>query len=291
MAVDVYGMVTERIINMLEQGTIPWHRSWTGAGRWAVKRTTGKPYSLLNQLLLGEPGEYLTFKQCKDEGGKIRKGAKSKLVVFWKMLESPMLDDQGHPVVDSEGHNVFKQFPYLQYSNVFHIRDCEGLEPKSYTDETREFDPIEKAEAVIVDYVKRSGVRFAQEDQGRAYYAPSQNRVVLPLKERFTSEAVYYATAFHELTHSTGHASRLNRFSAGSAMFGSDSYSKEELVAELGSAAILHLLGIETDDSVTNNAAYIQNWIQVLKNDKHMIVSAATKAGKAVDLIIPGEVA
>ena len=291
MGIDVYGMVTDRIIGMMEQGIIPWKRPWTGAGRWAIKRTTGEPYSLLNQLLLGEPGEYLTFNQCKKEGGKVKKGAKSKVVVFWKMLDKPRTDSAGHVIVNTEGIPVCEHIPYLQYSNVFHINDCEGLEPKAYTEETRDFNPIEKAESVIADYLGRSGVRLVHRDQGRAFYAPAMDKVILPLREQFTGDEVYYATAFHELTHSTGHASRLNRFAAGMTFFGDESYSKEELVAELGSAAILHLLGIETDGTVQNNAAYIQNWIRALRNDKRLIVSAAGKAGKAVELIVPGAAA
>ena len=287
MGIDVYGMVTERIIGMLEQGIIPWHRPWTGAGRWAIKRTTGEPYSLLNQLLLEKPGEYLTFMQCKKEGGRIKKGAKSKVVVFWKILDRVRTAEDGHTVLDAHGQPVFDHIPYLQYSNVFHIDDCEGLEPKTYTDERREFNPIEKAEAVIADYVARSGIRLFHEEQGQAYYSPAADKVVLPLKEQFTSEAGYYDTAFHELTHSTGHKTRLNRFGEGVMAFGNETYSKEELVAELGSATILHLLGIETDNTVQNNAAYIQNWIRALKNDKRLIVSAAGKADKAVTLIMP----
>lgn len=287
MGIDVYKMVTDRIIGMLEDGIIPWHRPWTGAGRWAVKRATGKPYSLLNQLLLGKPGEYMTWNQCKNEGGNVRKGAKSKVVVFWKILDRPRLDDSGHAVMNAEGRPVCDHIPFLQYSNVFHIDDCEGLEPKSYSERLREFDPIEKAEAAISDYVKRSGVCLEHVHQGRAFYSPADDRVVLPLKEQFTGEPVYYATAFHELTHSTGHRSRLDRFSDGFTFFGDESYSKEELVAELGSATILNLLGIETDGTVQNNAAYIQNWISALRNDKRLIVSAASKADKAVQLILP----
>lgn len=287
---DVYGMVTDRIIAMLEQGVIPWKRPWTGAGRWAIKRTTGEPYSLLNQLLLGKPGEYLSFNQCKKEGGKIKKGAKSKVVVFWKMLDRVKVDGEGHAMVDSEGHPLFDHIPYLQYSNVFHIDDCEGLEPKHYTIETRDFNPIAKAESVIADYTKRSGVQLVHRDQGQAFYSPAMDKVVLPLKETFTGDAEYYSTAFHEITHSTGHKNRLNRFAEGVMAFGNETYSKEELVAELGSATIMHELGIETEGTITNNAAYIQSWIKALRNDKRLIVSAAGKAAKAVEYILPGTV-
>lgn len=98
MGIDVYQMVTDRIIGMLEQGEIPWDKPWTGAGRWAIKRASGKPYSLLNQMLLGNPGEYLSFNECKKLGGKIRKGAKAKIVVFWKMLDKPVEGKDGKAV-------------------------------------------------------------------------------------------------------------------------------------------------------------------------------------------------
>ena len=121
MALDIYQIVTDRIIDMLERNDIPWKRPWTGAGRWAIKRTTGQPYSLLNQMLLEKPGEYLTYKQCQKEGGTIKKGAKSKIVVFWKMLDKPRLDEARQIMTDAEGKTVFDHIPYLQYSNVFHI--------------------------------------------------------------------------------------------------------------------------------------------------------------------------
>lgn len=97
MGIDVYQMVTDRIIAMLEQGNIPWDRPWTGAGRYAIKRASGKPYSILNQMLLGNPGEYLSFNECKKLGGKIKKGAKAKIVVFWKIMDYPETDKGASP--------------------------------------------------------------------------------------------------------------------------------------------------------------------------------------------------
>lgn len=287
MGFDVYQMVTDRIIGMLEQGEIPWDRPWTGAGRYAIKRASGKPYSILNQMLLGNPGEYLSFNECKKLGGKIKKGAKAKIVVFWKMLDKPLEDKDGKPMVTSDGAVRTRCIPFLKYMNVFHIDDCEGIEPKHYTETLRDFNPIDKAEEVIAGYVKRSGITLEHIKQGRAYYSPEMDKVVLPIKEQFTSEAGYYSTAFYELTHSTGHKSRLDRIVAGSFSFGDETYSKEELVAEIGSASLMNLLGIETDGSIRNNAAYIQSWIKALRNDKRLIVSAASKAGKAVELIMP----
>ena len=180
-----------------------------------------------------------------------------------------------------------RSIPFLKYSQVFHIDDCEGITPRHYDETLRDFNPIDKAEEVIAGYVQRSGIILEHAKQGRAYYSPEADKVVLPIKQQFTSEAGYYGTAFHELTHSTGHKSRLDRIVAGSFSFGDETYSKEELVAEIGSASILNMLGIETDSSIRNNAAYIQSWIKALRNDKKLIVSAASKAGKAVEMIAP----
>ena len=124
--------------------------------------------------------------------------------------------------------------------------------------------------------------------QDKAYYSPTVDKIVLPIMEQFPQVAEYYSTAFHEAVHSTGHKSRLNRFTgeAAAAMFGSESYSKEELIAEIGSACIMHDIGIETTGTFRNSAAYIQNWLKVLKNDKRMIVAAASRADKAARLIL-----
>ena len=187
MGIDVYQMVTDRIIAMLEQGEIPWNRPWTGAGNLAIKRASGKPYSLLNQMLPGNPGEYLSFNECKKLGGKIRKGAKAKIVVFWKMLDKPVEGKDGKPVVNANGAVKMRSIPFLKYMNVFHIDDCEGIEPKHYDETLREFNPIDKAEEVIAGYVQRSGITLEHAKQGRAYYSPEADKVVLPIKEQFTS--------------------------------------------------------------------------------------------------------
>ena len=125
---DIYAVITDRIIVQLEKGTIPWKKPWIGVGNsGAVSYSTGKPYSLLNQMLLEEPGEYITFKQVQQAGGKVKKGAKSKMVVFWKSLEKPQKDKAGNDVLDGDGKPLMKSIPYLQYFNVFHISDCEGV--------------------------------------------------------------------------------------------------------------------------------------------------------------------
>lgn len=286
---DIYVMITDRIIAQMEQGVIPWQKPWTGVRSGAISRSTGKPYSLLNQMLLMEPGEYLTFKQCTDEGGKVKKGAKAKIVVFWKIYEKEKRDTNGNIVRDKNGGIVTESIPLLRYFQVFHISECEGIEPKwSDEDKLKPLDPIEQAEATINGYVQRSGVRLEFKKQDKACYKPSIDTISMPLREQFTSPQGFYETLFHETVHSTGHKSRLARFEdgVGAAAFGSQSYSKEELVAEIGAAALLHTLGIETPESVKNAAAYVQSWLRVLKNDNKFIVSAASRAEKAVNLIV-----
>lgn len=286
---DIFAVVTDRIIAELESGIIPWNRPWTGVSEGAIRRSNGKPYSLINQLLLGKPGEYLTFKQCKDEGGKVKKGAKSKMVVFWKVLHREKKDASGNVIRDENGLPVDDPIPMLRYYNVFHIDDCDGIQPK-YTAEhlPTTVSPVERAEEIIAEYSGRAKLTIEHSKQNRAFYSPSRHLVSLPLMEQFEDTAGYYETAFHELTHSTGHKSLLNRFSEndGAAAFGSESYSKEELVAEIGACGILHELGLETTKSFRNNAAYIQSWLSALKNDKRLIVSAAGRAEKAIRLIL-----
>lgn len=286
---DIYAAVTDRIIAELESGIIPWNRPWTGVTTGAIRRSNGKPYSLINQMLLGKPGEYLTFKQCQDEGGKVKKGARSKMVVFWKVIHRDKKDADGNVVRNKDGLPVDDPIPMLRYFNVFHIDDCEGIEPKYTADQLPEMaSPVERAEEIIADYASRAKLTIEHSKQNEAYYSPSRHLVSLPLMEQFEDTAGYYDTAFHELTHSTGHKTLLNRFSeeSGSAAFGSTSYSKEELVAEIGACGIVHELGLETAKSFRNNAAYIQSWLKALKNDKRMIVSAASRAEKAMKLIL-----
>ena len=278
MGVNVYQIVTDRIIAELEKGIIPWERPWTGVREGAYSRATGKPYSLLNQLLLGKPGEWLTYKQAQEAGGQVRKGEKGSVVVFWK------IDAKADKDKDT-GEMKVKQFPILKYYYVFHTDQCDGIEQKHKEPVFTSLDPIAEAERVLNDYSARCHVPIIHEKSNRAFYRPSEDAIHLPLMEQFTRQAEYYSVAFHESVHSTGHKSRLNRLD-NSARFGSEVYSKEELVAEIGAATILNELGIETDSSFRNSAAYVQSWLHALKDDPKMIVSAAGKAEKAVKLIL-----
>lgn len=274
---DVYQEVTDRITAQLEQGIIPWHKPWIVSGKaCAISRSTGKAYSLLNQLILGKPGEYATFAQIQKEGGRVKKGEKAAQVVFWRWLD----------VEDEEKSGEMKKIPLLKSFAVFHIDQCEGLKPKHDTTAAAQtLEPDAAADAIISDYLTRSGVKLVHQEGDRAYYRPSTDSVTLPTLAQFKELAEYYSTAFHELTHSTGHSSRLNRLTK-TACFGSEDYSKEELVAEIGAAALVNHVGLETSSSFRNSAAYVQSWLKALRDDKRLIVSAAGQAEKACNLIL-----
>lgn len=276
---DIYQAVTDRIIAQLEQGNIPWHKPWGGIiNDGAYNRISKKPYSLLNQMLLSQTGEYATFKQWNELGGKIKKGEHPEIVVFWKMLETEEQND--------DGKVVKKTIPMLRYINVYHISQIDGVEPIGV--EMVGHKPIEEAEKIIADYDNREAITMKDVIGDKAFYAPLRDYLQVPVKEQYTDINEYYSTKFHEMIHSTGHKSRLNRFAENTAIapFGSEDYSKEELVAEIGSACLMNYIGIDTDKTLRNSAAYIQSWLKALRNDKRMIVSASGKAQKAVEYII-----
>ena len=274
---DIYSQITDRIITALEQGVILWHKPWIGGSSGCISYSTGKPYSLLNHILLGgQSGEYITFKQATLAGGHVRKGEKSKFVVFWKPYEK----------LDEETGEITKHF-YLKYYNVFHLDQCEGISSRwaSSVHPATDLEPDAAADAVIRDYKDRSGITLQITESDRAYYRPSTDTVVVPQLSQYQTQAEFYSTLFHELTHSTGHHSRLDRITDVAA-FGSHEYSKEELCAELGAAFLVNHCGLESEASFRNNAAYIQGWLKALKNDKRLIVSAAGQAERAVNLIL-----
>ena len=280
MAKSVYEMVTERIINQLEKGIVPWRKPWTGIKGGAYNRISKKSYSLLNQMLLKHEGEYATYNQWESLGGHVRKGEKSEIVVFWKI----------QPIEETkeDGTKETKQVPILRYFNVFHISQVEGVEPLT-KDDLKSIEPIEKAESVLHDYWSREGIEVKHIGGDEAYYSPSRDLIRLPLFDQFTDANEYYSTAFHESVHSTMKESRCNRAEDRKGKlvaFGSNDYSKEELIAEIGSASLMNIIGIETGKTFQNSTAYIQSWLSVLQNDVKFIVSASSKAEKAVNYIL-----
>ena len=290
MKANVYQMVTDRIIAQMEKGIIPWHKPWHGIrsnnpAEWAINYDSRKAYSLLNQFLLGEAGEYLTFAQIQKHGGRIIKGEKSKMVVFYTQLikENPdKLDADGNPKVE--------RIPVLRYYNVWHIKQTEGIESKTETSAPVEstIKPEEAADAIVDGYMTSANhPKLIVKISDEAFYRPSTDEVVVPQMNQYTDVAEYYSTLFHELTHSTGHTSRCARKGITDlAAFGGHEYSKEELVAEIGAAMLVNEAAIPAERAFRNSVAYLQSWLRALKNDNKMIVWAAGQAEKAVKYIL-----
>lgn len=277
---NIYEEITNRIIEQLESGIIPWHRPWTGITSGAYNRISKKPYSLLNQMLLKHEGEYATYKQWTDLGGKVRKGEKSEIVVFWKILQAEEVKD---------GKVEKKSIPLLKYINVFHVSQVDGVEPKEKP--LTEHKPIEEAEEIKLNYMNRENIKIIEKVTNEAFYSPVRDYIEVPCKEQYTDVNEFYSTLFHEMVHSTGHKDRLKRLdpTVKLASFGSEDYSKEELVAEIGSAFLMNHVGIESVKTLKNSVGYIQSWLKVLKNDNKFIVSASGKAEKAMKYIIGTE--
>lgn len=279
MANNVYQMVTDRILAIMAEGKIPWHKPWTGTVDGAFNRVSKKPYSLLNQMMLSQSGEYASFKQWKELGGHIKKGSKSEMVVFWKIQQAPE--------VDAEGNEKGKLIPILRYYNVFHISQVDGVEPLGIDKPTRDNQPIESVHACLGDYAEREGIGLSIGNGNKAFYMLSRDSIVIPGLDQFDCSEEFYSTWAHESIHSTMKENRCDRTNDNKKVaFGSTNYSKEELVAEIGSANILNYFGVETEKTIRNSAAYIQNWMKVLKDDPRMIVGASSKAEKATNYIL-----
>lgn len=273
---DVYAMVTERIIEKLSQGYIPWKKTWFSCQQGAFNRISRRPYSLLNQLLLQHAGEYATYKQWEQLGGQVKKGEKAEIVVFWKMHEVEQKNESGE--IEK------KSIPLLRYYYVFHISQVENVVPLK-KDAGHATEPLEAAERVFRGYTERERIKVYRGNE--AFYRRSDDSITLPNIRQFKKAEEYYAVAFHESSHSTLKECRCNREAdTADAYFGNESYSKEELVAEISSAFILHSLGIETEGTFSNSCAYVQNWISALRKDKKLIVAASGKAEKASRYIL-----
>lgn len=286
MGKRVCEIVAERVLEELKKGEIPWQKPWFGCDRY-VSHVNGKHYSLLNCILLGQPGEYISYKQAKKEGGHVKEGAKGKLVVFWSPVKKIVVDD--------DGEEVEKTHFILKYYKVFNVNDCENIKKKYLNDDDTKciHEKDMGAEEIIDRYMAANeGLRlFREEKSNRAFYRPSEDFIQVPNMEQFEKLEEFYSTLFHEMTHSTGHWTRLGRFKEDVklAAFGSEDYSKEELIAELGAAALCGKCGIESESSFRNSAAYIQGWMEAIKNDPNLLVSAAGKADKAVEFILGEE--
>jgi len=271
---QVYDLITNKILEQLEKGVIPWQMPWNS--QMPKNLITQNPYRGINILLLSfsdyKSPYWLTYKQAKDLKGYIMAGEKGTPIVFWNMLNVKANDDED---------KVEKIIPFLQYHTVFNAEQCEKIPvPK---DDLIEFKPIEECEKVINNMPKRP---FINEGRNRACYIPSKDVLEIPQRAVFKNIEGYYATLFHELVHSTGHTSRLNRNTVSElSPFGSENYSKEELIAEIGASFVCGMTGI-TNQTIENNASYIGNWLKRLQDDKKLIITAASNAQRACDFIL-----
>jgi len=267
-----------RILESLSNGTVPWENPWLITGG-AKSHVTGRSYSLLNQMSLGSCGEWLTFAQAKKEGGKVKKGAKGRSIVFWKVFAETIEGDDGEAV--STGRTI----PYLKYYTVFNVDDVEGVEAKHQDEPLPDgAQRVEEADAAIEDYIARSGIKTRRDELSpEAYYMPALDLVRLPKREQFYNTQGYYNTVFHELAHSTGSDNRLKRPQGKQ---GTKQYAAEELVAEITASALLAHFGLLTERQAEQNAAYCDSWHKRIQDDPGAFVVAAGRAQKAIDLIL-----
>jgi antirestriction protein ArdC len=284
-----YEVITNRILEMLEQGVIPWKRPWRSAAPRNL--ASGKEYRGINTLLLSCAGfscpVWATFKQIKAADGSVKKGSLSVPVVYWNWIPAGRTKhveenkDPDDASAEPGGHSAEIMVPFLRYYNVFNLEQTTLELPEPEVPEVR---PIAMCERILAGMPQKPSIDFDGGD--RAYYRPINDSIHLPLQRCFASAEAYYATLFHELIHSTGHEKRLARKGVTDhAHFGSETYSAEELVAEIGAAFLCGHAHIETA-TLENSAAYVQNWLTALRNDKKMVITAAAQAQHATEHIL-----
>lgn len=276
---DVYQAVTDRIIQQLEQGTVPWKKPWTVAGH-PQNLVTKRHYTGINAWMLGSAGYaqnyFLTFNQLQERGGSVRKGERGHLAVFWKRMQSE--EEHG-----KEGTVVTRK-SVLRYYYVFNVAQCDGLpEIVDTPSPMHSVSPLNTCEAIIEAMPQCPTIKHGKQ---QAYYDPLKDQINMPKQGNFSSIGAYYCTLFHELVHSTGHSCRLRRKGITEPTeFGTQAYSMEELIAEIGACYLNSVAGM-IDREFENSAAYISDWLKALKSDKRLIVIASGHAQRATDFIL-----
>jgi antirestriction protein ArdC len=292
---DVYSIITERIIEKLEAGTIPWHKPWRsiGAPRNLVSK---KFYRGVNVWLLTVQGYtspyWATMRQINELGGQVRKGEKATPVVFWRIYVDGVEVKAGEPEPElQEPEGQGRRRFVLRYYSIFNTEQCEL--PTTVTDnlalpEQRQLDPIEACETILAGMPSPPDIVHAGD---KAFYSPVTDRVTMPPRCLFESGDEYWATLWHETAgHATGHPKRLNRDSIREAApFGSATYSAEEILAEMAAAYLCGITGI-ANRTIDNSAAYISAWLNRLRSEPKLIVHAAAQAQRACDYVLNGKV-
>jgi antirestriction protein ArdC len=286
MKSDIYQRVTAQIVASLEQGVRPWLKPWNAehaAGRITRPlRGNGVPYQGINVLMLwGAAVErgyaapiWMTFKQALELGGCVRKGEKGSQVVYASTFSRTETDGES-------GEESERDIPFLKGYTVFNAEQIDGLPAHFTAPAETPLDPVQRI-AHAERFFSATGATV-RHGGNQAYYRMASDVVQMPFFETFRDAESYYATLAHELTHWTRHPSRLDR-SFGRKRFGDEGYAMEELVAELGAAFLSADLGL-TPEPREDHAAYIGNWLNVLKNDKRAIFTAASHAQRAADFI------
>lgn len=293
MSKKVYEIVQENIINQLKEaiknGTAaPWKKPWIGTDAM-MNYISRKEYSGINRLLLNNIGEYITFNQIKelqkkDSDIKLKRGSKSNMILFWKFVDKKQnneddVDDLGLANEDEET----KKVPICRYYNVFHISDVEGLESKIDLGKKYEHENNEDIDKIVNIYMEKNNIELKIIPNSNKAYC-SGKQVVVPDKSQFESLEEYYSTLFHELIHSTGHQDLLNRPKHN--LQGDAIYSREELVAEIGSNLLLSKFGLLNESTSQNSISYLRSWLKPIQDDVSFVVVAAQQAEKAANLIL-----
>lgn len=289
MSDAIHRIVTERMIAALERGTVPWRKPWQAATGRPRSMSTGQPYRGINVFLLAlaaaDEGQrspfWGTYRQISDLGGQVRKGERSTLVVFWKQARAEQRDPQ-------TGEVTVKPVPVLRYYRVFNAAQADLL-PDRFYPQPGEHSQIPEPQAILDAYLAR-GPRLVHVAGDRADYHPAADTIRLPLPAQFRTAGGYYATAFHEAGHSTGHPARLNRPGiAAFDHFGSAKYAREELVAQMTSSLLCGQTGIDDPETFANSASYIAGWLTALNDDNRLVITAAAQAQRACDVINQAE--
>lgn len=292
--IDIYEIVTNKILEKLEQGQIPWQKPWNIKTGLPCNITTGKEYNGINVMLLGsqryDSKYWLSYKQCAEKGGNVKKGEKGSMIVFWNFIDK----NTGKAVSNDSDHPKTKSgdvIPILKYYTVFNVNQCENLDLKRLKEELEtqasvkpvsDASPTKAMQDIVDQYQNGPEIKYGFT---RACYRPLSDEINMPKSERFISIEEFYCSQYHEMIHSTGHESRLNRRDSKEVRsFGDEAYSKEELVAEMGAAFLCAKAGIEPK-IINNSTAYIQSWIKELKDDKKLLITAAGQAQKAANYI------
>jgi antirestriction protein ArdC len=290
--------VTDRIINMLQNGVAPWQKPWNPADAslgMPMNPTTGKAYRGGNAIHLmatglhrgyGDP-RWMTYRQAAALEWQVRRGEKGTQIEFWEVKagrdtrSEPICpgDGDGQRPADEPDEGRGNRLIHRVYT-VFNAKQIEGIQEWT-PNERSVFEVVEAAEEIL----KNSGATIRHDQSDRAFYNRSSDSIHMPPKQAFQEAAGYYGTVLHELAHWTGHPSRLDRTTLNETYrFGDISYAKEELRAELASVFLAAERGIPHDAG--QHAAYVSSWIKVLKQDKHEIFRAAHDASAATDYLL-----